>query len=73
MLGNLTCSFNQLAALNVSANPALAELWCSRNQLMSLDVSMNPGLGAPDLFLQSAHPPECQERQQYQYSGILRP
>ncbi|MDR0530787.1 MAG: hypothetical protein LBG83_01805 [Oscillospiraceae bacterium] len=40
----LSCSSNQLTALDVSKNMALEWLYCSDNQLTSLDVSKNTAL-----------------------------
>ena len=40
----LSCHYNTLTALDVSANPALTTLYCAGNQLTALDVSANPAL-----------------------------
>ena len=40
----LSCSNNQLTALDLSKNSALIYLYCSNNQLTSLDVSKNTAL-----------------------------
>ena len=44
-LDYLSCSDNQLTALDVSKNTALAYLSCGDNQLTALDVSKNTALG----------------------------
>ena len=38
-LTQLSCYYNQLTSLNISANTALTTLWCYNNSLTSLDVS----------------------------------
>ena len=43
-LESLWCSNNNLAEINVSNNPLLAELNCYRNALTTLDVTKNPQL-----------------------------
>ena len=43
-LTELSCSNNQLTALDVSKNTALTTLYCSDNQLTALDVSKNTAL-----------------------------
>ena len=43
-LKELSCSYNQLTALDVSNNTALTDLCCYENQLTSLDVSKNTAL-----------------------------
>ena len=43
-LTSLSCSNNQLTALDVSKNTALTKLYCSDNQLTALDVSKNTAL-----------------------------
>ncbi len=47
-LATLNVSNNNLASLDVSANPLLATLNCSGNQLTSLDVTHNPLLATLD-------------------------
>ena len=46
----LSCSDNQLTALDVSQNTALTMLDCSENQLTTLDVSQNTALRGFDCF-----------------------
>ena len=43
-LTQLSCYYNQLTSLDISANTALTELYCYGNQLTSLDVSANMAL-----------------------------
>ena len=43
-LTDLSCTDNQLTALDVSKNTALTYLYCSENQLTALDVSKNTAL-----------------------------
>ena len=43
-LTQLSCYYNQLTTLDISANTALTELYCYGNQLTSLDVSANMAL-----------------------------
>ena len=43
-LALLSCSNNQLTALDVSKNTALTNLYCDNNQLTALDVSKNTAL-----------------------------
>ena len=38
-LTQLSCDYNQLTSLDISANTALTTLWCYNNSLTSLDVS----------------------------------
>ena len=43
-LTQLSCYYNQLTSLNISANTALTELSCENNQLTTLDISANTAL-----------------------------
>ena len=43
-LTQLSCYYNQLTSLDISANTALTTLWCYNNSLTSLDVSANTAL-----------------------------
>ena len=43
-LTQLSCDYNQLTSLDISANTALTELSCPFNQLTSLDLSANTAL-----------------------------
>ena len=45
-LTQLSCYYNQLTSLNISANTALTTLWCYNNTLTSLDVSGSTELTA---------------------------
>ena len=43
-LTQLSCYYNQLTSLDISANTALTTLWCYNNSLTSLDISANTAL-----------------------------
>lgn len=43
-LTTLSCDYNELTELEVSANTKLTDLWCNNNQLTKLDVSDNTKL-----------------------------